>query len=142
MTSASSKEEPLESSLKEGRMRYLQIPNMKRRPLACPRAGFSRNRRRRETCRFTFFRPTAELGDWVYEGSMGEEEARSLLPHFLATIPDHRLSELEDGDILISFSSSLRSPFFSNDESINDEHTRVLSANAPSIPQARILILV
>lgn len=34
----------------------------------------------------------AELGDWVYEGSMGEEEARSLLRHFLATILDHRLS--------------------------------------------------
>ncbi|KAB8468467.1 hypothetical protein FH972_025301 [Carpinus fangiana] len=67
MTSASSKEEPLESSLKEGRNS-----------------------------------PTAELGDWVYEGSMGEEEARSLLRHFLATIADHRLSELEDGDILIS----------------------------------------
>lgn len=43
---------------------------------------------------------------------IAEEEARSLLRHFLATIADHRLSELEDGDILISFSSSLRSTFF------------------------------
>lgn len=28
---------------------------------------------------------------------MGEEEARSLLRHFLATILDHKLSTLEDG---------------------------------------------
>ena len=64
---------------------------------------------------------------------MGEEEARSLLRHFLATIPDHRLSELEDGDILISFSSSLRSTFFSNDQSINDEHT-IQESYQPMLP--------
>ena len=59
---------------------------------------------------------------------MGEEEARELLRHFLATIPDHRLSELEDGNMIV-FEEYL---FDSDDQSINDEHTRVLSANAPS----------
>lgn len=48
--------------------------------------------------------------------------------HFLATIPDHRLSELEDGDMIV-FEEYL---FDSDDQNINDEHTRVLSVNAPS----------
>lgn len=51
---------------------------------------------------------------------MGEEEARELLRHFLATIPDHRLSELEDGNMIV-FEEYL---FDSDDQSINDEHTR------------------
>ncbi|GMN71255.1 hypothetical protein TIFTF001_051811 [Ficus carica] len=87
MTSASSKEEPIESSLKEGRDEEKPAVSL-----------------------LSLLKKVSEFG--IYEGSMGEEEARSLLRHFLATIADHRLSELEEGDILISFSSSLRSTFF------------------------------